>query len=177
MATVLCAQVPSDVPARWPADAATLPLLAGSPINCLLVEAAELKPGFRAAAQRTVLAVVHPGQEPLAATAIQAGADALVLEGDFAEDARTRLLKLDPKAIEFRARRRLDSHAWCLQLVNYSDYPVDSITVHLLGKFRTARLVTPEMPAGKALKLYDNEDGSGVDIDTVSTVAALILDR
>jgi hypothetical protein len=64
-----------------------------------------------------------------------------------------------------------------LQLVNYSDYPVDSIAVHLLGKFRRATLVTPESPMPRALALYDNEDGSGVDVDTVSTVAALVLER
>ena len=61
--------------------------------------------------------------------------------------------------------------------MNYSGYPVDAVTVHLLGKFRTARLLTPEDPGGRTLKLYDNEDGCGVDIDTVTSVAALILER
>ena len=442
------AWLPGDcVPARWPADAATLPLLDNSPINCLLVEAGEIKPDFRAAAaKRTVLAVVHPGSEEQAAGALKAGADGLVLEGDFAPEERARLLKLDAKAIELRSRAHMDftrggvlgtaqavwpginthdqkgaaesgptgapwidtnagflrfaralapegtvvwlgnrppaktviqaeryiqviadaamigarwvlaldddffarlragdtkAHAgwrriqqvlafyennsswrtlkpygqlavvqdadtggllsggildmisvkhtpvvpvpkrglatanlagvkmtvnvdataltdeqkkkllaftrgggtllsgppgwrmpppdalritlakedvsklddiWrevntltgrrnlgarlfnvasmlshltanadatsvVLHLVNYSGYPVDSVTVHLLGKFRSARLVTPEEPAGKALKLYDHEDGSGVDIDTVTSVAALILER
>jgi hypothetical protein len=64
-----------------------------------------------------------------------------------------------------------------LQLVNYSDYPVDAIAVHLLGKFRRAVMMTPEMPEGRELALYENEDGSGVDIDTVATVAVLVVER
>ena len=62
-----------------------------------------------------------------------------------------------------------------LQLVNYSDYPVDSIAVHVLGTYQTARLLRP----GKApltLKPYENEDGVGVDIDLIESVATLEIE-
>jgi hypothetical protein len=64
-----------------------------------------------------------------------------------------------------------------LHLVNYSDFPVDSIAVHLLGKFAKASLVTPESERARELALYENEDGSGVDVDTVTSVAVLLLER
>lgn len=62
-----------------------------------------------------------------------------------------------------------------LVLVNYSDYPVESITVHLVGKFKSASLVTP---AGtKPLEVYAaEEEESGVDIEKVTDVALLMLE-
>ncbi len=61
-----------------------------------------------------------------------------------------------------------------LHLVNYSDYPVEQITVHLLGKYKSATLVTP---AGtKKLEIYDAEDESAIDIDKVTDVALVMLE-
>jgi hypothetical protein len=62
-----------------------------------------------------------------------------------------------------------------VHLVNYSSYPVDSITVHLLGDWKHARLYTPD---GKErdLEVYKNDEGTGVDIDLVSVCATLRLD-
>ncbi len=62
-----------------------------------------------------------------------------------------------------------------LHLLNYADYPVDSVTVHLLGKYRKATLLTPDKPP-QVLSLYDIEEGHGVDVDQVGSVAALVLD-
>jgi hypothetical protein len=62
-----------------------------------------------------------------------------------------------------------------VQLVNYSNYPVESIAVHLLGEFRHATLYTPE-GGERALEVYKAEEGSGVDIDKISICAALRLD-
>lgn len=62
-----------------------------------------------------------------------------------------------------------------LQLVNYSGFPVENITVHLLTKYKKATLVAPGEKA-KVLPLYDNEEGSGVDIDTVGVTATLLLE-
>ncbi|HLJ16909.1 MAG TPA: hypothetical protein VKV15_20615 [Bryobacteraceae bacterium] len=62
-----------------------------------------------------------------------------------------------------------------LQLVNYSDYPVENITVHLLGKFQHARLYRPEA-APKDLSPYEVEDGTGVDVDNMSALATLVLE-
>ncbi|MDQ6664915.1 MAG: hypothetical protein M3Z23_11030 [Acidobacteriota bacterium] len=59
-----------------------------------------------------------------------------------------------------------------VQLVNYSEFPVENVTVHVLGDFKHARLYTPD---GKArdLEAYKNEEGTGVDIDSVAACAAL----
>jgi hypothetical protein len=62
-----------------------------------------------------------------------------------------------------------------VQLVNYSNYPVESVTVHLLGEFHHATLLTPE-GGERALEVYKAEEGSGVDIDKISVCAALRLD-
>lgn len=63
-----------------------------------------------------------------------------------------------------------------LHLVNYSGYPVENVTVHLLGKYRAAELVAPgEKP--KNLQVYEVEDGTGVDVDSVGVAAALVLER
>jgi hypothetical protein len=67
-----------------------------------------------------------------------------------------------------------DGKTTVLHLVNYSGYPVENITVHLLKKYKTARLIGPGVPA-KQLVLYDNEEGSGVDIDSLGVTASLIL--
>lgn len=59
-----------------------------------------------------------------------------------------------------------------VQLVNYSEYGVENVTVHALGKFKKAHLF---MPGGveKDLEVYDAEDGSGVDLDKVDVVATV----
>jgi hypothetical protein len=62
-----------------------------------------------------------------------------------------------------------------VQLVNYSNYPVESVTVHLLGEFHHATLNTPE-GGERALEIYKAEEGSGVDIDKISVCAALRLE-
>ncbi len=61
-----------------------------------------------------------------------------------------------------------------LHLVNYSDYAVDSITVHVSGHFTHAVLFTPGAKP-VALAPYDVEEGTAVDIDKMNTVAALEL--
>jgi hypothetical protein len=62
-----------------------------------------------------------------------------------------------------------------LHLVNYSSYPVENITVHVLGKFSHARLITPD-GAEKDLPTYAVEEGTGVDVPRVAVCAALRLD-
>ncbi len=62
-----------------------------------------------------------------------------------------------------------------VQLVNYSEYGVENVTVHALGKFKKAHLY---MPGGveKDLEVYEQEDGSGVDLDKVDVVATVRFD-
>lgn len=68
-----------------------------------------------------------------------------------------------------------DGRQVVLHLVNYSGYPVENVTAHLLGKFKRARLMSPE-GAEKDLELYPVEDGVGVDIPSVSVCATVRLD-
>src|SRR5689334_18837508 len=79
---------PSDwVPARWPwTTPASLELLAGSPVNCLLVR--DLTPEFAsAAAERGIatLALLQPGDD--ASKALAAKPTGLALDGEFSEAA------------------------------------------------------------------------------------------
>ncbi len=62
-----------------------------------------------------------------------------------------------------------------LQLVNYSDFPAEAVTVHLLGKFQRARLYSPGNPV-KIIPVYDNDEGTGIDIDKIGVSAALVLE-
>jgi len=67
-----------------------------------------------------------------------------------------------------------DGKTTYLHLVNYSGYPAENITVHLLGKFRRARLIAPE--GEKDLEVYSTEEGTGVDVPAISIWATLRLD-
>jgi hypothetical protein len=69
-----------------------------------------------------------------------------------------------------------DGKTVVLHLVNYSDYPVENVTVHYVGKFRTATLLTPE-GSEKKLEIYPTEDGGGVDLDKVAVFATVRLEQ
>ncbi|HWR51034.1 MAG TPA: hypothetical protein VN428_08000 [Bryobacteraceae bacterium] len=69
-----------------------------------------------------------------------------------------------------------DGSTLALQLVNYTDYPVESITVHVLGKYARATLHEPGRPP-RQLDIYAIEEGAGVDIPEVGAAAALVLER
>jgi hypothetical protein len=68
-----------------------------------------------------------------------------------------------------------DGRRTLLHLANYSGYPVENITVHLLGKFQSARLLAPGAAESK-LELYEVDGGSGIDIANLQTAATLILE-
>lgn len=59
-----------------------------------------------------------------------------------------------------------------LHLVNYSDYPVENVTAHVLGKFSHARLFAPGAPPAD-LKIYENGE---IDIAVVGACAILVLE-
>lgn len=63
-----------------------------------------------------------------------------------------------------------------LQLVNYADYPVENITVHVLGKYKSAMLHQPGA-SPLAVAGYEVDEGTGFDIDRVGSVATLVLAR
>lgn len=63
-----------------------------------------------------------------------------------------------------------------LHLVNYSGYPVENVTVHLLGQFHDATLLSPGQKS-RRYETYEIEEGTGVDIDQVGTAATLVLKK
>ena len=69
-----------------------------------------------------------------------------------------------------------DGKTVILHLVNYSDYPVENVTVHFLGDFTHATLLAP-VGASKPLEIYRDEDNRGVDIDKVSVCATIKLEQ
>jgi len=68
-----------------------------------------------------------------------------------------------------------DGKQVALQLVNYSDYPVQDITVHVLGKFKKATLMRPEA-APQKLDVYDVDEGTGIDVPALGALGTLILE-
>ena len=121
-ALMLAMTVPADwVPARWNwTDPATLDLLQGTPVNCLLLkwdpdEAKAISTFVERAAERRVvtLAIIGPGGDPVdsARRAIRAKITGIVLEGEFpdATAGRVRDAVADSKAvvIELTSRSHL----------------------------------------------------------------------
>jgi hypothetical protein len=68
-----------------------------------------------------------------------------------------------------------DGNEVYVQLVNYSEYPVENVTVHVLGEWHHAKLITPDGKE-KDLEVYKNDEGTGVDIDSVGVVATVRLE-
>jgi len=63
-----------------------------------------------------------------------------------------------------------------VELVNYSAYPIENVSVQVLGTFKHAQLIAPE-GIQKDLEVYvTDEGGTGVDIDRVSACATVRLD-
>jgi hypothetical protein len=62
-----------------------------------------------------------------------------------------------------------------LHLVNYSDFPAENITAHVLGAYHHARLYRPEAPV-QELDTYPVEDGTGIDIEKMGSVATLVIE-
>lgn len=69
-----------------------------------------------------------------------------------------------------------DGKGVILHLVNYSDYPVEGVTAHVLGQYKHARLYTPEGEV-KDLEVYPVEEGAGtgVDIDRLGVAGTIQL--
>ena len=59
-----------------------------------------------------------------------------------------------------------------LHLVNYSDYPVENVTVRVLGKFSHARLYAPGEPISE-LEIYENGE---IEVEKVGACAILTLE-
>jgi len=62
-----------------------------------------------------------------------------------------------------------------LQLVNYSDFPAENLTAHVLGTFHKATLFRPD-GAPLKLDLYPVDEGTGLDIDKMGSIATVVLE-
>lgn len=62
-----------------------------------------------------------------------------------------------------------------LHLVNYSDYDVENVTVHLLGKWKSVKFLAPGKQE-RTLPVFETEDGTGVEIDKVGIVGTLLVE-
>jgi hypothetical protein len=62
-----------------------------------------------------------------------------------------------------------------LILVNYTDYPVENITLHFTGRMQRARLA--DGSGERVLETYEVEDGTGVDLVKVEDVAVVTVER
>jgi len=114
-AALMVASLASWVPARWTSnDPASLDLVSGTPVNCLLLEQKIWSGAFSAKATSmniAVLGVVRPGGDTAQTvrTAKEQGLTGVVLEGEFdSNDANTaRKAAADLAFIEMPARRNL----------------------------------------------------------------------
>ncbi len=69
-----------------------------------------------------------------------------------------------------------DGKTAIVYLVNYTDFPVESITVHALGSWKRVRIFEPG-GAAKDLESYPVAGGTGVDLEALATVAAVQFER
>jgi hypothetical protein len=60
-------------------------------------------------------------------------------------------------------------------LVNYTDYPVENITLHFAGRMQRARLL--DSRGERVLETYEVEDGTGVDVERVDDLAVVVAER
>jgi len=68
-----------------------------------------------------------------------------------------------------------DGKQLLMHLVNYSDYEIENVTVHLLGKWKSAKFLAPGMEA-RPLNVFETDDGTGFEIDKLGVAATLIVD-
>lgn len=62
-----------------------------------------------------------------------------------------------------------------LHLVNYSNYPVDDITIHVLGKYSKATLHAPGAPP-LALTTFPLEEGTGIEIGRLAVTGTVVIE-
>jgi len=60
-------------------------------------------------------------------------------------------------------------------LLNYADYAAEDVTAQVVGKWRRARLYSPDAEV-RELPVYPVKEGTGIDIDRIRVAATLRLD-
>ncbi|MBI4905448.1 MAG: hypothetical protein HY820_17575 [Acidobacteria bacterium] len=71
-------------------------------------------------------------------------------------------------------QRSPDGRRTVLQLVNFTDYPVEAVTAFVQGKYKTARLLSPDGPS--EVTIYDAPEGTGVEIERLGLFGAVVLE-
>jgi hypothetical protein len=129
----------------------------------------------------TLLTAPDGGQGPVKANQITLGEEETKRLNDIWHDVQSMIGRRNLGARLFNVSSMLsnllvsaDGKQVVVHLVNYSSYPVEAVTVHLLGEFHSAKLLTPE-GGERNVEIYKTEEGSGVDIDKVSVCATLRL--
>jgi hypothetical protein len=70
-----------------------------------------------------------------------------------------------------------DGKSAVLQLVNYSDYPVENVTAHFLGAYRSAAVIAPD-GSEKKLEIFPaEEEGGSIEIPKVAVCATIKLEQ
>lgn len=67
-----------------------------------------------------------------------------------------------------------DGKKLAIHLLNYSDYPVQDISLHLLGKFTKARMLTPTGESTPAV--YPIEEGIEIEVARLADVAVIVVE-
>ncbi len=62
-----------------------------------------------------------------------------------------------------------------VHLVNYSDHAVESVALLVPGKVRQATVFEPGVPP-RRLTLYDHEEGTGIELERVTTLATVLIE-
>ncbi len=68
-----------------------------------------------------------------------------------------------------------DGRHLALVLVNYTDYPVENITLHFTGRMQRGRL--SDGREEKVLETYEVDDGTGVDVAKLEDLAIVTVER
>jgi hypothetical protein len=63
-----------------------------------------------------------------------------------------------------------------IHILNFTDFAGESITIHALGKWKQARLYSPEA-AVKPLEVYEIPEGTGIDVNRIPVFATIRLDK
>ncbi len=74
------------------------------------------------------------------------------------------------------AMESADGKTVVLHLVNYADFPVENVTAHFLGEYKTATLLAPG-GVEKKVEIYRADEAQGVDIDKVGVCATIKLEK
>ncbi|MBN8730902.1 MAG: hypothetical protein J0L64_10195 [Acidobacteria bacterium] len=68
-----------------------------------------------------------------------------------------------------------DGKRVALHLVSYSDYEIENVTVHLLGKWKSVKLRAPGREE-RSLPVFETDDGTGVELDRLGAAALLVAE-